>query len=314
METNFFRLSFLGKGMDLFKIQIVNFILTVVTLGFYYPWAKAKKLQYLYSNATFEDHPFAFTGTGKEMFKGYIKAFLFFIIAFGIYFFLTLQQMEWIGLLFFYIFLFFMIPLAIHGSYKYRMAKTVWKGIRFGYLGDRTELLVLFLKGVFLTIITFGIYGAWFSMNLRRYVIEKIRIGDANFVYKGKGSDFFVMNLVGYLLTVFTLGIYFFWWQKDLFNYYINNLELNREGKSVYFRSTATGGDFFSLLIVNLLIIIFTLGLGFPWTIIRTLKFGAEHIQMQGDLSFEELHQSQADYSNATGEDMADILDFGFVI
>ena len=123
MEEKNFQLSFLGNGMELFKIQIINFILNVVTLGLFYPWAKARKLQYIYSNTTFEEHPFAFTGTGKEMFKGFIKAILFFIAAYAIFLFLVYLQMPVWAILFLYLFLFLIIPLAIHGSYKYRMAK-----------------------------------------------------------------------------------------------------------------------------------------------------------------------------------------------
>jgi len=314
MEQKNYQLSFSGKGLELFKIQIVNFILNVLTIGLFYPWAKARKLQYLYSNTSFEESPFAFTGTGKEMFKGFIKAILFVILAYLVFFTLVFMHLEQFAILFLYAFILLIIPLVIHGSYRYRMAKTVWRGIRFGYTGDRMELFKLFLKWVFLTIITFGIYGAWLSMNLRKYVVERIRMGDANFIYKGTGDDFFILNLKGYFLSLITLGIYIFWWQKELFEYFVNNLELNRGGKRVYFKSTATGGGFFSLLVVNILIIIFTLGLGFPWTIIRTLQFGTEHIQMSGDFSFDELQQTQEDYTNATGEDLADIFDFGFVI
>ena len=314
MEQRNFRLGFLGNGMDLFKIQIVNFILNVLTLGLFYPWAKARKLQYIYSNTTFEEHPFAFTGTGKEMFKGFIKAILFLVVAYAVFFWLFYSGMQQFAVLFFYLFLILMIPLIIHGSYKYRMAKTVWKGIRFGYVGDRMELFKNYLKWIFFTIITFGIYGAWLSMNLRKYVVERIRLGNAGFIYKGTGDGYFILNLKGYFLTIITLGIYMFWWQKDLFNYFVNNLELNHEGKKVDFKSVATGGKFFKLVMINFLIVLFTLGLAFPWTVVRTLKFMSENIEMQGDFSFEELIQSQNDYSNATGEDLADIFDFGFAI
>ncbi len=160
-QNNTYRFSYQGTGGGLFKIQIVNFILTALTLGFYYPWAKAKKLQYLYSTTTIDDHPFAFTGTGKEMFKGFIRAVILLTVIYAIffYFFLVLK-MKALAFLILYVAIFVIIPLAIHGAYKYRMAKTVWKGIRFGYTGDRIELFLLFLKGIFLTIITLGIYGA----------------------------------------------------------------------------------------------------------------------------------------------------------
>ena len=79
MEQQFYLLRFHGKGFDFFKIQLVNLILCVITLGLYYPWAKARTLSYLYSQTSFENQPFIFTGTGKEMFRGFIKAFLFII-------------------------------------------------------------------------------------------------------------------------------------------------------------------------------------------------------------------------------------------
>ena len=118
----------------------------------------------------------------------------------------------------------------------------------------------------------------------------------------------------GYFLTLITLGIYIFWWQKDLFAYFINNLELKRNDQCIFFKSKATGKGFFLLLAGNLLIILFTLGLAYPWAVVRTLQYGAANIEMSGDFSVDELTQSQADYSNATGDDLGDILDLGFVI
>ena len=43
-----YQLSYTGKGGDFFSIIIVNWLLTLITLGLYYPWAKAKQLNYLY--------------------------------------------------------------------------------------------------------------------------------------------------------------------------------------------------------------------------------------------------------------------------
>ena len=314
-EVNIYNLSFSGKGVDLFKIQIINAILSFLTLGIYYPWAKAAKLQYLYSQIIFEDHPLAFTGTGKEMFKGFIKAILFIFIGYGVFLLsVFLFKKPILAAFFIYLFLFAIIPIAIHGSFKYRMAKTVWRGIRFGYTGTKKELFLLFLKGIFFTIITFGVYGAWFTIEIRKYVVGNIRIGNAEFRYKGDGSDFFVLNLKGYFLTLCTLGIYWFWWQKDIFDYYVNNLELYQNGRGVMFRSNATGGSYAGLMIGNFFIVILTLGLGYSWAVCRTLTYVGHNITAIGNYSFDELQQSQEDYSNATGADLADFLDLGFVI
>ncbi len=67
-------------------------------------------------------------------------------------------------------------------------------------------------------------------------------------------------------------------------------------------------------MIVNFLIIIFTLGFGYAWVITRTLRYVADNIEMYGDLSLDELVQSQPDYSDAMADDMADFFDFGFIV
>lgn len=318
MQSNTYALRFQGKGLDFFKIQIVNLILCMLTLGLYYPWAKVKTLSYLYNQTVFEEQPFVFTGTGSEMFRGFIKAILFFLLLYVAVVCLVIigKGSGWVQLVLlgFYFLLLALVPLVLHGSYRYRMAKTVWRGIRFGYTGNRAALVKLFFKGLFFTIITFGIYGAWFSMNLRKYLLDHVKMGNASFRYEGNGGDYFILNLKGYFLTIFTLGIYFFWWQKNLFDYFINNLHLSEGEKKVKFTSTATGGDFAALLIVNLLIILFTLGLGYAWVVTRTLVFATNHIQVNGDMRFDELAQTQQDYSDATATDFADLLDFGFIV
>ena len=77
--------SFRGKGSEFFGVVVVNWLLTVITLGLYYPWAKERTLKYLYANTYLENDRFQFSGTGKEMFVGFIKVFgmfLFLYLAF----------------------------------------------------------------------------------------------------------------------------------------------------------------------------------------------------------------------------------------
>lgn len=313
-EHRSYALAFYGSGMDYFRIQIVNTILNILTLGLYYPWAKERQLKYLYSKNTFEQTPFVFSGTGREMFKGYIKAIGVLILLYAASFYLIMNDFLGSGILLLYGGFICLMPLAIHGSYRYRMAKTSWKGIRFGYLGKRNTLVGIFIKGILLTILTLGIYGPWFTINLRRYILSNIKAGNVQFVYSGDGSDYFWMNVRGYLLTLITFGIYIFWWQKDQFDFFVNNLRMQQDDDAVFFNSKATGSGFAGLMIVNLLILIFTLGLGYAWVVTRTLSFVMKNIEVTGYYSFEALQQAQENYSDATGEDMSDLFDFGFVI
>ena len=105
-----------------------------------------------------------------------------------------------------------------------------------------------------------------------------------------------------------------FWWQKDLFEYYVNNLRLKKDGTQINFTSTATGGDFFGLVMINLFILIFTLGLGYAWVAMRTMKFVFEHVELDGNLDLNTLVQTEENYKDATGEDLSDFLDLDTVM
>lgn len=152
------------------------------------------------------------------------------------------------------------------------------------------------------------------SINMRNYILGNIRFGDVEFNSDGDGGDYFMLNLKGYFLTIFTLGIYAFWWQKELFEYYINNLSMSKGDKEIALNSTVTGGGFFKLAIVNLLIIIGTLGIGYAWVVTRTMSYIFENIEMEGNIDLNLLLQTEENYKDATGEDVGDFLDMDFVM
>jgi hypothetical protein len=95
------------------------------------------------------------------------------------------------------------------------------------------------------------------------------------------------LNFKGLLLTYLTLGTYGFWWMRDRFSFYVDNLSWEvGEGSDVRvmrFRGTATGGGFFGLILTNLLIVIFTLGIGYAWAEVRLLRYVLANIEMVGD-------------------------------
>lgn len=238
-----YHLEFFGKGSEYFAIMIVNWLLTLITLGLYYPWARAKRLRYVYGQTALNNERFHFAGTGKEMFRGFIKIIVLYIAIIVIYaLLLAVVNSPLLAILFLYLALFSIAPFAIHGFFRYRMSRTSYRGIRFGYRGDRNELVKKFLKWALFTILTLGIYGAWLQMNMRRYTHQNIRYGDVEFSNHADGFDYFVIILKGYLLTLITLGIYFFWWQRDIFNYYIDNMEMTKGEQKIECYSAATGG------------------------------------------------------------------------
>jgi uncharacterized membrane protein YjgN (DUF898 family) len=310
------QVTFHGEGAKLFGIYIVNILLTFVTLGLYYPWARAALLKYMYEESEFEGSRFTFHGTGKEMFIGFIKAIGIFLGLYCILFAAAATRnmaITLIGVAVFYIGFLLLIPIAIHGALRYRASRSSWRGIHFGYRGDRKEFLNMFVVGGLITICTFGIYGAWLAIEIRKYIFKHLRFGSISFSYEGEGGAFFWLNVKGYFLSILTLGIYSFWWVKDLFAYYVNNIRMYQDETRLTFRSTATAGGYFKLIVVNMLIIILSLGLATPWAIVRAMQFVFSNIHIDGPLDVNAIVQTEVDYTDATGEDLADMIDIGLV-
>jgi len=310
------KIEFTGKGAEFFGILLLNYLLTFITLGLYYPWAKVNKLRYVYGQTVFSDTRFSFHGTGKELFIGFIKVYLMFAALYGIllYGIFAKQPFLIIGCFaLIYLVVMLLIPIAIHGMLRYRSSRTSWRGIHWGYRGNRNTLAVKFFLGLFLSIITLNIYLSWFISDLRKYIIGHIRFGSVEFSYEGKGMDLFLINLKGIIFSILTLGIYLFWYARNTHNYFVNNIHASQDGNRIDLKGTTTAGGYFNLLAGNVCIIVFTFGIGYAWTVMRSFRFFFSNLLIDSQFNPENITQTEEDYKNAFGEDVGDILDLGLI-
>jgi uncharacterized membrane protein YjgN (DUF898 family) len=182
-------LKFYGDHGKITGILIINQILTVLTLGIYYPWARASYMQYVYNETEYIDTRFVFHGTGKEMFIGFLKAIGVLIVMYGILFgcfFSGVGIIMLLGILLFFTAILLLAPIAIHGSLRYRLSRTSWRGIHFGYRGNLKEFIKLYLTHGLLTVITFGIYSSWFTVEVRKYVFNTCVLETFNLILKAQ--------------------------------------------------------------------------------------------------------------------------------
>lgn len=306
--------QFFGNGASFFGILFLNIILTVLTLGLYYPWGKVKSLQYRYQNIEVAGSRFTFHGTGQEMFKGFVKGLAYLIVLFCIYY--TSQMsgshtIALIGSLVFFVGYVILIPIAVHGTFRYRLSRTSVKGIHFRYTGSLRELFTLCIKGILLSVITLGIYAPWFIMDFRRYVLGHCRYGNTKVSYHGRGSDFFVMNLLGIFLTFITFGIYSFWFRRDLHRYLINNMTIEQDGVHHKFDTTISAEDYFFMNFLYIILLYVTLGLALPWVLMNIYRRVLDNLSLEESFNFDAVTQDAEDYADATGEGWFDMLDLG---
>lgn len=315
MSTHNFK-SF-SQGAEYAVIFFKNLLLTILTLGLYYPWAKVEMLKYFYQTAEFSGSRFVFHGTGNELFKGFIKVYTILI---GLYVFLIYSTqtgnttLSLIALLLFYGVIFLLVPFAIHGAVRYRSSRSSWRGIHFKYLGDRMKMFRLCVKGFLLTILTFGIYSSWFQVTIKKYILSKLNLGNLTFKFKGDGGDLFLIHLKGVFLSYITLGIYSFWYMKELHQFNIQNIELYQADQRIQTKFNISAADVFELVVINMLLIIFSLGLASPWVTVRTIKFFVNNVVIEGNFDENAILQGNLDdYNDASGDDYLDFFDFDFI-
>lgn len=306
------RASFLGSGGTLLGIHVVNVLLTLVTLGIYYFWAKTRVRRYLFGETEFAADRFAYHGTGRELFLGFLKAFLVFLLPL-----ITLSVIrDWpdldvnvkgLAAFLFSVLFFIFVPVAMVGARRYRLSRTSWRGIRFSFRGQAWRFILLFIKGSFLTGLTFGLYYPFFLTERQAFMVSHSYFGSERFSFHGRGRDLFGNYVLAILLTLPTLGLCWFWFVARKRRFFWNHTYFG----GTRFRSTVSGGAILGLYAVNALLLLGTLGMAWPWVRVRNIRFVFRYLSLEGHLDLDKIQQ-QAQVASATGEGLAGFLDTGF--
>lgn len=122
-------LRFSGSGSEYFRIWIVNLLLTLVTLGLYYPFAKVRRLRYFYGNTTVAGHAIDFHGSPWRMLRGYLLVGLLFVLysmASNVSPLAAVVALAAVAAVW---------PALLHGSLRFRLANTSWRSLRFRFTG-----------------------------------------------------------------------------------------------------------------------------------------------------------------------------------
>ena len=302
-------LVFEGNSVELFGILLNNFFLNLLTLGIYYPWAKAKQLRYYYGATRVHESNFQFNGTGGEMFIGLLKALgVLLILDFVYEGILAVVIEEWflllLGLVYLLAFL-LLVLIASVGARRYRMSHTSWRGIRFRFLGTFKTTGILIAKGWLLTLLSLGLYYPYYLNRFQSYWISKTCFGNIAFSYDGQAREIFRIWIKGILLSIITLGIYLFWLRANLQRYFWSH---TRYGESRII-SNLHGGEWLKESLIFLLIVIITFGLGRAWAVVRYKKFYLGTLHIEGKIDLAAIKQAEVKMTGAVGEGVADFFD-----
>lgn len=133
-------IRFTGSGSEYFRIWIANLLLTLVTLGLYYPWAKTRKLRYFYGNTIVIGHPLGFHGNPRQMLRGFLLVSLLMVL-YGVAGRASPVSGAVAGLI-----LAAVWPALLRSSLQFRLSQTSWRGLRFHFTGSLKGAYMAFLN------------------------------------------------------------------------------------------------------------------------------------------------------------------------
>ncbi|MBV8604269.1 MAG: DUF898 domain-containing protein [Pelomonas sp.] len=138
-STRDLRIEFTASGSEYFRIWIVNLLLTLVTLGLYYPFAKARRLRYFDANTVIDGQALAFHGDPWRMFRGYVLLAVLLAAYSG-----GGRISPTVGLVAFVI-VAAIWPALWRASLQFRLGNTSWRGLRFRFSGGLREAYLAYL-------------------------------------------------------------------------------------------------------------------------------------------------------------------------
>lgn len=184
-----------GDLTELYRIFLVNIVLTVITLGVYYFWGKTRIRRYVWAHvapAGFPGDRLEYRGKGSEIFLAWLVALVLLgAAAAGVYALyrglgeaaLLLVPLLVLGVL-------FLAPLAFHtakfAARRYILSRTRWRGIRFAQTGSVWWMGVYTAVRRWAQYLTMHVTRPFYEEAKRRCTIDATWFGDRRMRYTGK--------------------------------------------------------------------------------------------------------------------------------
>ena len=190
------RFVFHGNASEYFGLWISNLLLTIITIGFYAPWAKVRRLRYFYGNTKLANRAFDFTGIPTRILAGrLIAAAVYFTFAIGGQY---SPKLAVAG----FILLFLVLPWLLRATFRFNARNSKYSNSRFFFSGSTGQIYVTLLICVLITVFSLGLllpYALWLY---KRYQFDHLHLGQLDFKLSVPVGSFFKAVYVPFLLIL----------------------------------------------------------------------------------------------------------------
>ncbi len=307
------KVEFSGTAREYFGIWIVNVILSILTLGIYSAWAKVRREIYFKNNTKILDHGFGYHATGKQILKGRLIAAGVLSGLGAIDTFLPFWNVAFIP-----VFL-FLLPWLLNNSMRFAARMASYRNVRFNWHGTYWGTFWFFVVAPSFGILTLGLIAPLISKSYYSYFARSHSYGTTRFTSKPGVSGYYFAFFVGVILPTLLLScvisilvllgrgsasiadpgyllivlpfvlatLYFFSWSL-FYGTLCRNLMMKSLSLSdvATFDSKINPARLIWISLSNLVAIIASIGLLFPWARVRMYSYvaGCTEINIKGDV------------------------------
>lgn len=178
---------FLGDRGRLLGILLRGYLLLVPTLGIFRFWLITQKRRFYWSHTRLGGEALEYSGTATEILFGFLVAVAIFVpfYLFFLYLGTLTETAALVGSVIALTGLFLLAGFALFRSRRYRLTRTLWRGIRFGQSGSAWKYAFMRLGWYVLTAATLGLAYPFMAASLFRYRYNNTWYGDRRLKFHG---------------------------------------------------------------------------------------------------------------------------------
>jgi uncharacterized membrane protein YjgN (DUF898 family) len=209
------RFEYDGRHVPFAKIVAVNALYQMLTGMIFRFWARTRERQYLWSHVRLGGDRLEYTGTGLELFLGFliVMAIVMFPVIGGFTLVMVLFGDEPVifGVVYalYILVVVFLMYVAIYRARRYRLTRTLWRGIRGTLTGSSVKYALAAMGYTVVAMLTLGLASPVMRIGLVRREIENMHLGSRPFTFHGKIGDLFRLWILPWLSLPLLLAVLF---------------------------------------------------------------------------------------------------------
>jgi uncharacterized membrane protein YjgN (DUF898 family) len=171
---------FLGAAAAYWRLLIHGGILVLCTLGIYRFWLATDVRRFLWANTELAGETFEYTGTARELLLGFLIALAILVPLYALLFFVALDSgvLGTLSGTISFVLLTFLGHYAVYRARRYRLTRTVYRGVRFHQSGSAARYAVCALFWWALIALTLGLVYPFAQSQLERFKMRHTFFGD----------------------------------------------------------------------------------------------------------------------------------------